>query len=74
MTALAEKILGEALVLSPIERATIIEQLFRSFDVSGNDALEKRWASEAESRISAFAADKILSADESEVMQRINRQ
>lgn len=73
MKAEAQAVLERALGLDPVERAELIEALFRSFDTSGDRRTDARWAAEAESRIEAFEAGK-LSADSAEVaLRRINK-
>jgi putative addiction module component (TIGR02574 family) len=73
MNPSASRILSDALVLSPIERAELIDELLRSFDPPENGALVDAWKAEAESRIDAYETGR-LSADSSEaVFARINK-
>ena len=72
MNLSASRILSDALVLSPIERAELIDELLRSFDPPEDGAADDAWKAEAESRIDAFEAGR-LSADSAEaVFARIN--
>jgi putative addiction module component (TIGR02574 family) len=69
----ASRILTDALILSPIERAKLIDELLRSFDPPEDDAVVDAWKAEAESRIDAYETGR-LSADSAEaVLTRINK-
>lgn len=48
------QILSEALLLPPVDRAVLIEELFFSFDGTERSRLDQLWASEVESRIDAY--------------------
>ena len=68
-----KQILHEALQLNPIQKAELIDKLFRSFDRSTDRGIDKAWSSEIESRIDAYEDGK-LSADSAEaVLERINQ-
>ena len=72
MNPSATRILSDALVLSPIERAELIDELLRSFDPPKDGAVADVWKDEAESRIDAYEAGRV-SADSAEaVFARIN--
>ncbi|MEY6433644.1 addiction module protein [Thioalkalicoccus limnaeus] len=72
MNASAARILSDALVLAPIERAKLIDALLRSFDPPEDSRVADAWKAEAESRIDAHEAGR-LSADSAEaVFARIN--
>ena len=73
MTATAQQIFKEALELSPVDRAELIERLFRSFDSSGDRSVDAAWAREVEARFDALDAGKIASSPADEVMARIAR-
>ena len=73
MTQAAKAILKRALALDPVNRAELIEALFRSFDRRHQARNDAAWANEAESRLDAYAAGKV-SADKSEaVFARIGK-
>ena len=73
MTRAIETAFQEAMQLNPVERAELIEELYRSFDPSGDRRIDALWAKEAESRIDAFDAG-LLKADSADaVLQRINK-
>jgi len=73
MASTTLKVLQEALRLSPIQKAELIDELFHSFDRSIDRHIDEAWTDEVESRIDAYEAGKI-SADPAEaVLARINR-
>ena len=73
MNPSATRILSDALGLSPIERAELIDELLRSFDRPEDGAVADAWKAEAESRIDAYEAGQ-MSADSAEaVFARINK-
>lgn len=72
MTAEALAVLKQALRLSAVERAELIEALFRSFDKSGDRRVDEHWAKEAESRVSAYAAGKLHAAPVDDALKRID--
>jgi putative addiction module component (TIGR02574 family) len=62
----ATRILADALVLSRIERAELIDELLRSFDPPEDAAVADAWKAEAESRIHVYeAGQQRIGADES---------
>ncbi|RXK82482.1 addiction module protein [Chlorobaculum sp. 24CR] len=73
MTATAEKIMNDALSLTPAERAEMIERLFQSFDTPRKAEIDAAWAAEFESRLDACKEGKIKASPVEEVMERINR-
>ena len=73
VTATALRVLQDALNLTPIERAELIDGLLHSFDPSPDQAQVDAWKAEAESRIDAFEAG-LLTDDSAEAMfERINQ-
>lgn len=73
MTAVAEKVLKQALRLDPVERAELIEELFLSFDEGRRKAIDARWAEEAESRIDAYEAGMMVADSDENVFRRIGK-
>jgi len=69
----SKKIFAEALLLSPIERAALIEELFSSFTYTDRISNDVVWAKEVESRINAYDAGELTSAPADEVFRRLNR-
>jgi len=56
MTHATQSVLRQALALGPMERAELLEALFRSFDRRRADQVETLWEEEAEARVDAFAS------------------
>jgi putative addiction module component (TIGR02574 family) len=73
MSPHARDILAEALKLSPIERAELLEQIVESFSSPDRRAFDERWAAEAEERIEAYERGEIKSSSANEVFDRIER-
>ncbi|HLA27872.1 MAG TPA: addiction module protein [Syntrophales bacterium] len=73
MTMETQKILEQTLHLNPVDRAELIDELFRSFDKARNDKIDARWAEEAESRIDAYDTGKICADSAAAVFERINK-
>ena len=71
MTSITEKVLEEALQLPPIERASLLEHLFKSFEFPERSRLDDLWAKEAEDRIDAFDKGLISSIPAKEVFAKI---
>ena len=74
MTVEAQAVLGKALALNAVERAELIEAIYRSFDTTGDRLIDARWAEEGESRIDAFDADAIQADNAAAVFRRISKQ
>ncbi|UHD16259.1 addiction module protein [Thiocapsa bogorovii] len=73
MTAAARKVLHEAIGLSAMERAELIDALLRSFDPKADEGIADAWRVEAESRIDAFDAGELTDDSAEAVFARINR-
>lgn len=73
MSPQADRILLDALRLSPLERAELIERLLASFSFPERKAIDDRWAVEAEDRIDAYDRGDIRSKPAAEVFARIER-
>ncbi len=73
MNPSATRILSDALVLSPIERAELIDELLRSFDPPEDGAVADGWMAEAESRIDAYEAGRLTTDSVEAVFGRINK-
>lgn len=71
MTAQATQVLEEALHLSPLERAEVIEKIFASFSFPSRRANDAAWAKEAEDRIDAYDAGRLASTSAREIFARI---
>ena len=66
------EVLAEALNLSPIERAQLIEDLLSSFDFPDRERLDQLWAQEAEERIDAYERGEISTTPLESVFEKIN--
>ena len=73
MTTATQAILKQALNLTPVERAELIEKLFKSFDKAPDAGIDARWADESESRIDAYDAGQIAADSGKAVFERINK-
>ena len=70
MNARAQKVLNEALSLSPSERAQLAERLFSSLDISQQE-LDRLWRKEADSRIDAYERGELKSIPANKVFKNI---
>jgi putative addiction module component (TIGR02574 family) len=73
MTIKVEAVFQQALLLDAVERAELIEALFRSFDKIQDRRVNDHWAKEAEARIDAYEAGKIGTDSSDAVLQRISK-
>ncbi|OGQ52200.1 MAG: addiction module protein [Deltaproteobacteria bacterium RIFCSPLOWO2_02_FULL_53_8] len=73
MTIATQTILKEALRLTPVERAELIEELYHSFDKKYDVRIDALWAQEAEARIEAHDAGHIKAETVETVFERINK-
>jgi putative addiction module component (TIGR02574 family) len=73
MTKESQAVLKKALGLDAIERAELIDALFKSFDRSGDHQIDALWAAEAESRIDGHNAGKIRADAADAVLGRIGK-
>ncbi len=67
-----QTILNEALKLPPVDKASVIDQLMASFDLSEKQRIDEAWANEAERRIDAYDTGRISAKPVQEVMREIN--
>ena len=67
------RVFEQALAMSPLEKAVLIEKLFKSFDQENQKAIDQAWATEAESRIEAYEAGKISARPFEAVLQDLNK-
>ena len=63
------KILKEAMSLSPLDRAYLIDKLLSSLDKSDAE-IDKLWAKEAENRINAYEKGKIKAVSKDKVLKK----
>jgi putative addiction module component (TIGR02574 family) len=74
MTRQSEKVLEDALHLSPLERAEVVERLLSSFEFSERNAIDELWAKEAESRLDAYERGEIGAIPAKDVFDKIEKQ
>lgn len=72
MTARTEEVLSEALDLSPVERAELVEQILASFDFPSREETDALWAAESEDRIDAYNQGKIKATPAHKVLEKID--
>lgn len=73
MTPTVQQILKNASLLSPIDRAELIEQLFLSFDHSEEQSVDAAWRQEIEDRLDAYDAGQIEASPAEDVLARISQ-
>ncbi len=74
MSKVGEQILAEAMKLSPIERAELVENLLTSFEFPSRKIIDALWAKEVEDRIDAFERGEIATISAEEVFAKIEKQ
>ena len=67
------RVFDQALAMSPLEKAVLIEKLIQSFDQENQKAVDQAWATEAESRIDAYEAGKISARPFEAVLHDLNK-
>ncbi|MGH9434687.1 MAG: addiction module protein [Terriglobia bacterium] len=72
MSVPAEKLLNQAMRLSVLDRAALIEGLITSLD-KPDPALDALWLREAESRLAAYHAGELEAIDAEEVFTELGR-
>lgn len=68
----AQQIFKDTLAMPPMQKASLIEKLFHSFDQKQHDNIDQLWAEEAESRLDGFEAGEITAKPFSAVLARLN--
>jgi len=71
MSPQADQVLLDALKLSPVERAELIEKHLASSSFPDRKAIDELWATEAEDRMDAYERGEIKSKTAAEVFARI---
>ena len=62
---------NEALKLSPVERAQIIDALWHSLDPTEQDAVDRTWLLESQDRLAAFRAGQLAATNGEEALRII---
>jgi len=73
MSVNTENVYNQALELSPIERAELIERLLSSFDFPEREMVDSLWASEVEDRIDAFERGELKSKSAKQVFEKLDQ-
>jgi putative addiction module component (TIGR02574 family) len=73
MSVSAEKLLHQAMQLSTLDRAALVEGLITSLD-KPDPSLDALWLKEAESRIAAYHAGELEAVDAEEAFAELGRQ
>lgn len=68
-----DQILEEALKLSPVERAELVESLLSSFEFHSRKTIDALWAQEAEDRIDAFERGEMTAIPAEQVFVEIEK-
>ncbi len=66
------QLFDQALAMSPIDKAALIDKLFQSFDTGQQQSVAQTWADEAESRIDAYNAGKITARPFTEMLKDLD--
>jgi putative addiction module component (TIGR02574 family) len=70
MSPESKHILEQALRLSPVERAELVEQILSSFEFPDRERINALWAEEAEERIDAYDRGEMGSSSAKEILER----
>lgn len=73
MTLATHHVLRDAMTLTPMERAELIDALLQSFNSNPDARIMDAWKVEAESRIDAFEAGELTDDSGEAMFDRVNR-
>ncbi|MEW6753930.1 MAG: addiction module protein [Candidatus Latescibacterota bacterium] len=73
MSPHVKQVLDDALKLSPVDRAELVERILASFPFPERERIDALWAAEAEDRIDAYERGDVASTPAHEVFARIQR-
>lgn len=73
MTVIAKEIFNQAIKLTPIERAELIESLLSSFNTPKTTEYEQEWNNEIEDRWELFEKGKMKTKNSDKVFAEINQ-
>ena len=73
MNPLKKEIETEIFTLPPLARASLAERLLSSLDTTEQNAIDQKWAMEAEDRLKAYKSGKLKAVDASEVIARLEK-
>jgi putative addiction module component (TIGR02574 family) len=69
----AELILAEALELSPVARAELVENILSSFEFKSRNTIDTLWAQETEERIDAFERGEMSAIPAKDIFAEIEK-
>ncbi len=61
----------KALLLTPVEKAQIIDALWQSLDPAEQEPIDRAWLAESQDRLKAFRAGEIKTLDGESTLQAI---
>ena len=61
----------EALQLTPVEKAQIIDALWQSLDPAEQESVDRAWLAESRDRLQAFRAGELKAVDGEETLRSI---
>lgn len=67
-----EKLFKEAINLSPMEKAKLVELLLSSFNFQGRKEIDSAWATEAEARLKAIKNGEMETFSMEDVFSSLN--
>jgi putative addiction module component (TIGR02574 family) len=70
--AKVQKIFQKAVILPPIERAELVEQILESFNFKARKEIDNLWGQEAELRINAYEQGQIETIPLNQVFKKID--
>ena len=73
MTRASRELLEQILTLPPIERATLVEEIYRSLGGDEDQNVTRAWADEAEERIDAYDRNQITGRNYEQVKESLRR-
>jgi len=73
MSPQAHEVLAQALKLSPLEKAELVERILDTFVLPDRKEIDERWAAEAEDRIDAYDRGEMAAKSVMDVFARIER-
>lgn len=73
MTDRNQHVLTQAMALSPMERAELVEELLATFDFPSRMTIDAAWAAEVEDRLQALDRGEVRAIPVDEVFRRLER-
>ena len=73
MTTKTQKVFKEAIRLSPLDRAALLEGIFSSFDRPGRSGIDAAWAREVEARLDAYESGALKAVPAKDVFGQVGK-